>query len=137
MYPAIASPKPHSSSYMFVEHKNYQQFLLLCVIRLTMLLARKIGCAQEFVTWSVQIWILIQWIKIPMQVGWVVGGLVWVGFFFALHVSQHLFVKLSAIALFIVASKLVEIKASEAFREKCMVFSPSIASQSGSNPAQQ
>lgn len=58
-------------------------------------------------------------------------------FFFALHVSEHLFVKLSAFALFIVASKLMEIEASKAFRENCMVISPSIASQSGPNPAQQ
>lgn len=102
-----------------------------------MLLARKIGCTWEFVTWSVQIWILIQWIKIPMQVGWVVGGLVLVDFFLCTSCFIASFVKFSAIALFIVASKLVEIKASEAFREKCMVFSPSIASRSGSNPAQQ
>jgi len=36
---------------------------------------------------------------------------------------------LSVVALFIVASKLMETEASKAFKEKCMVFSPSIASQ--------
>jgi len=43
MSPITASPKTSSFSYRFVECKNYDQFLLLCAIRLIMLLARKIG----------------------------------------------------------------------------------------------
>lgn len=48
VFPTIASPKPSSFSYMFVECKNYYQFLLLCAIRLTTLLARKMVYTWEF-----------------------------------------------------------------------------------------
>lgn len=49
MFLAVASAKTSSASFMFVEHKNCYQFLLVYAIRLTLILARS-SHNKEFVS---------------------------------------------------------------------------------------